>query len=236
MRIVLLLSLAIAAGLALMPARATSEYKYGKGEYVTIRQGLAPNKQLSLASHGEGEYGGDGFHVWLMDEPTHQRIVALEGISSDNILDSAAGAFNALWSQDSHYVGVAHRYSRHEVALDLYRIEGRRAHLIASPSLFKEVTSRDVTEDDDLRVNDAIVEWHGGNRFRLREFRSFVVADDHLLKLLGSYGSVAEKMAGGRLYIEFFANAECELLPGDRVRVIDLEPGKHGDADHWWDP
>ena len=236
MRIPLLISLAVAASLALVPARATSEYKYGKDEYVTIRNGLAPNRQLSLASHGGGEDGDDGFHVWLMTEPAHRRIVALEGISEDKILDSAADAFHALWSQDSRYVGVAHRYSRHEVALDLYRIDGRRADLIASPNLFKEVTSRDVTDDDDLHVNDAIVDWHGGNRFRLREFRSFVVPDDHLLKLLGAYGSVAEKMDGGKLYIEFFANAECELQPGGRVRIIDLKPGKHGDADNWWEP
>jgi len=236
MRILSLLSLSIATGLALMPARATSEYKYGKDEYVTIRGGLAPNKQLSLASHGGGETGDDGFHVWLMTEPAHRRIVALEGISEDNILDSAADAFRALWSQDPRYVGVAHRYDRHQIALNLYRIEGKHAHLITAPNLFKEVTSRDVTDDDDLRVNDAIVEWHGGNRFRLREFRSFVNPDDHLLKLLGAYGSVAEKMDGGKLYIEFFANAECEWLAGDRIRVIDLAPGKHGDADNWWEP
>jgi hypothetical protein len=236
MRILSLLSLSIATGLALMPARATSEYKYGKDEYVTIRGGLAPNKQLSLASHGGGETGDDGFHVWLMTEPAHRRIVALEGISEDNILDSAADAFRALWSQDARYVGVAHRYDRHQIALNLYRIEGKHAHLITAPNLFKEVTSRDVTDDDDLRVNDAIVEWHGGNRFRLREFRSFVNPDDHLLKLLGAYGSVAEKMDGGKLYIEFFANAECEWLAGDRIRVIDLAPGKHGDADNWWEP
>jgi hypothetical protein len=171
-----------------------------------------------------------------MTEPAHRRIVALDGISEDNILDSAADAFHALWSQDSHYVGVAHRYDRHQIALNLYRIEGKRAHPIPAPNLFKEVTSRDVTNDDDLRVNDALVEWHGGNRFRLREFRSFVNPDDHLLKLLGAYGSVAEKMDGGKLYIEFFANAECEWLAGDRVRVIDLAPGKHGDADNWWEP
>ena len=236
MRILSLLSLSIATGLALMPARATSEYKYGKDEYVTIRSGLAPNTQLSLASHGGGETGNDGFHVWLMTEPAHRRIVALDGISEDNILDSAADAFHALWSQDSHYVGVAHRYDRHQIALNLYRIDGKRAHPITAPSLFKEVTSRDVTNDDDLRVNDALVEWHGGNRFRLREFRSFVNPDDRLLKLLGAYGSVAEKMDGGKLYIEFFASAECEWLAGDRVRVIDLAPGKHGDADNWWDP
>jgi len=236
MRTPFLISLAIAAGLALTPARATSEYNYGKDEFVTIRNGLAPNKQLSLASHGAGETGDDGFHVWLMAEPAHRKIVALEDISEGNILDSAAEAFHAFWSTDSRYVGVAHRYSRHEVALDLYRIDGSRARLIASPNLFKEVTKRDVIEDDDLRVLNSIVEWHGGNRFRLREFRSFVVPDDRLLKLLGAYGSVAEKMDGGRLYVEFFANAECELLPGGRVRVIDLTPGKHGDADNWWEP
>jgi hypothetical protein len=236
MRIPLLISFAVVAGLALMPARATSEYNYGKDEYVTIRNGLAPNQQLSLASHGDGEYGTGGFHVWLMAEPAHRRIEALDNISEDNILDSAAEAFHAFWSKDSRYVGVGHRYDRYEVALDLYRIEGRRARLIAAPNLFKEVTSRNVTEGDDLRVYNSIVEWHGGNRFQLKEFRSFVIPDDRLLKLLGAYGSVAEKMDGGKLYIEFFANAECEWLAGDRVRVIDLKPGKHGDADNWWNP
>lgn len=76
-----------------MPARATSEYNCGKDEYVTIRNGLAPNQQLSLASHGDGEYGTGGFHVWLMAEPAHRRIEALDNISEDNILDSAPKPF-----------------------------------------------------------------------------------------------------------------------------------------------
>ena len=54
-----LMSLAIAACLALAPAGATSNHQYAKGEYAVIRDGLAPNKQLSLASHGEGELGDD---------------------------------------------------------------------------------------------------------------------------------------------------------------------------------
>jgi hypothetical protein len=222
--------------LAAMNAQATSNHEYAKGEYAIVSDGLAPSKQVSLAARGEGELGDGDFHVWLMAEPAHRRIAALGGISSDNILDTAADAFHAFWSEDSRYVGVAHRSSRHEVALDLYRIDGRRAHRVAAPSLFKEVTSRDVIEDDDLRGSNSIVEWNGGNRFRLREFRSFVVSSDHLGKLLGAYGSVAEKLDGGRLYVEFFANAECELLAGDHVRVIDLKPGEHGDADGWWGP
>lgn len=235
MRLSLAVSLVLAC-LAVASARATSEYQYGPNEYVIIRDGLAPDKQLALATHGGGERGDDGVHVWLMAEPAHRRLVKLEGIGGDNILDTAADAFHAFWSKDSRRVGVAHRSSRHEVELDLYRIDGRRAHPIESPGLFKEVTSRDVGDSDGLRARNAIVEWKSGNRFVVREFLAFVADDDRLLKLLGKYGTLVEKMDGGRFYIQFFANAECELAPGDRVLVLDLKPGKPGDADKWWDP
>lgn len=233
-----LMSLAIAAclALALAPAGATSNHEYAKGEYAIIRDGLAPNKQLSLASHGDGELGDDHFHVWLMSEPAHRKLVALDDISDDNNLDTAPDAYHAFWSKDSRRVGVAFRSSRHEVTLNLYAIDGRRAHPIKSPDLFKEVTGREVGDDDGLRQRISVVEWKSGNRFVLREFKSFVVDDDRLLKLFGKYGSLAEKMEDGKLFIQFFANAECEWLADNRVHVIDLTPGKPGDADKWWDP
>jgi hypothetical protein len=236
MRLSLPISLAVAACLAAAPAHATSEYSYAKGEYVIIRGGLAPDKQLSLAAHGgDGQGNGDAFHVWLMSEPAHRKLGPLDDIKDDNILDTAADAFHAFWSSEQHRVGVAFRSSRHEVTLNLYRIDGRRAHEIAAPSLFKEVTSREVEEADGLRARNAIVEWKSGDRFVLREFLAFVVDNDRLLKLLGKYGTLAEKMEGGKLTIQFFANAECELRGGDRVRIIALTPGKPGDADTWWD-
>jgi hypothetical protein len=37
---------------------------------------------------------------------------------------------------------------------------------------------------------------------------------------------VTEKLDDGRLAVEFSAEAECELLSGDRYRVIDLRAGK----------
>lgn len=236
MRACVQISFLIAACLVLAPAGATSVHSYGKDEYLTIRGGLAPNKQVSLAAHGGDDEGnGDPFHVWLMAEPAHRKLVALSHIGDDNNLDTAPDAYHAFWSQDSRRVGVAFRSSRHEATLNLYRIDGRRAHEIAGPSLFKEVTSREVAEGDDLRTRSAIVEWHAGNRFLFKEYLSFVADDDGLAKLFGKFGRVAEKLDGGRLYIEFFADAECELLPGDRTRVIDLRPGKPGDADTWWD-
>jgi hypothetical protein len=88
------------------PARATSEHDYAKGEYAVIRHGLAPNKRISVASHGEGEGGTANFHIWLMAEPTHRRIAALDDIGSENNLDSDPDAYHAFWSTDSRYVAV----------------------------------------------------------------------------------------------------------------------------------
>jgi hypothetical protein len=227
--------IALLLGLAAAPACATSIHEYAKGEYAIIRHGLAPDKRLSLASHGEGELGDENFHVWLMAEPVHRKIAVLDDISSHNNLDSGPDAYHGFWSRDSRHVAVAFRSSRHEVTLNLYRVENRRTHPIGGPSLFKEVTSRDVAQKDDLRVSNSIVDWHGRNRFLLREYRSFVASDDKLAKLLGAYGRVAEKLDDGNLVIEFYADAECELLPGDRYRVIDLRPRKPGDSENWWD-
>ena len=78
---------------------------------------------------------------------------------------------------------------------------------------------RDVADSEDQRQRISVVEWHAGNRFLLKEFRSFFVSDDGLAKLLGSYGRVAEKMDDGKLFVQFFVEAECELLPGDSFRV-----------------
>jgi len=214
--------------LAAVPARATSVYSYGKDEYVTLREGLAPNKQLSLAAHGGDENGnGDPFHVWLMSEPAHLKIAVLPDIGGDkeNILDSAADAFRAVWSEESRRVAVLFRSSRQIFEFNLYRIDGRHVDEIIRPDLFKEVTSRDASDGDDERKRIFGVEWRGGNRFVLREFRTFVISDPAFTRLLGKYGRIAEKLDDGKLFVQFAAEADCLVLPGGRTRVIDLRPG-----------
>jgi hypothetical protein len=86
-----------------------------------------------------------------MAEPAHRKIMPLDDISSQNNLDTGPDAYHAQWSADSRHVAVGFRFDRHQVQRNLYAIENRRARLVAGPSLFKEVTSRNIAAGEDVR-------------------------------------------------------------------------------------
>ena len=174
MKSIRILSAILAAILAFaaQPAGATDEHVYARGEYAIIRGGLAPDRRLALASHGECNGGCDQFHVWLMTEPAHRKLAALEEIGDANNLDTAPMAYHAMWSDNSRRVAVKFRSNRRVVQLNLYAIENRRARLIAGPNLFRQATGRDVVvEQDDLRSSFPEIAWTGPDRFRLTEYR-----------------------------------------------------------------
>jgi hypothetical protein len=182
-----------------------------------------------LVSHGEGEGGSDKFHVWLMAEPRHRRIVALDNIGSKNNLDSAPDAYHAFWSKDSRHVAVSFRSNRHVLQLNLYRVENRHARLITGPSLFKDVTSRDIDPQEDLRLSTSEITWKGPNRFQLSEHRLFKTSDSGFMRMLGRYGKMGDQLDDGAFFAEFSAEADCVLASGNRYRVIDLRVGKFED-------
>jgi hypothetical protein len=219
--------------LAVAPAQATDTHEYAKGEYAIIRNGLAPDQTKSLASHGDGDGGSGNFHLWLMAEPAHRRIMALEGIGEDNILDTGPDAYHAFWSKDSRRVAIGFRSERHVVEMNLYQIDGGRAHLVLGPDLFKDVTSREVGGSDDQRSSVPEFEWQGENRFRLRERRLFLTTDPAFLRQLGAYGRIKETLDDGRLSVEFAAEADCVVMPGNRYRIVDLRVGKFREGDDW---
>ena len=219
----------LAALLAAAPVQATDEHTYARGEYAIIRNGLAPDRHVSLAAHGDGERGEINFHVWLMAEPAHRRIASLEDIGSSNNLDTGPDAYRAFWSKDSRHVAVSFRSDRHAAELNLYRIDSRGPHLVLGHSLFKEVTSRNVGSQDDLRESFPQIEWSGPRRFVLREHRLFLTTDTGFAGILGAYGKVTDKLDDGRLLVEFAAEADCKLMPGNRYRVVDLRVGKFDD-------
>ena len=221
--------LAALLALAVTPARATNNHEYAKGEYAIISDGLAPNKRLSLASHGEGEFGSDNFHVWLMAEPAHRKIAALDDISSNNNLDTGPAAYHARWSADSRHVAVSFRSDRHALQLNLYQIENRRAHLVSGPSLFRDVTSRDVDRHVNLRTSTSEITWTGPDRFRLREHRLFQTSDAGFMRRLGRFGKIGDRLDDGGFFAEFSAEADCVLISGNRYRIVDLRVGKFGE-------
>jgi hypothetical protein len=212
--------------LAAAPVRATNEHDYARDEYAIIRDGLSPDKRLSLAAHGDGDGGHGNFHIWLMAEPAHRRIMPLDDISSQNNLDTGPDAYHAKWSADSRHVAVGFRFDRHLVQLNIYSVENRRAHLVGGPGLFKEVTSRNIAGGDDLRRSVPEIEWTGRRRFVLRENHLFKTADPGFIRMLGRFGTVTDKLDDGQMMIEFAAEADCVLLPGHRYRVADLRVGK----------
>src|SRR5207253_2983443 len=103
------------------------------------------------AAHGDGEGGSDNFHVWLMAEPAHRKITTLDAIGSNNNLDTGPDSYRAQWSADSRHVAVSFRSDRHVLELNLYEVERTRTDLIRGPNLFRDVTSRDIGSNDDLR-------------------------------------------------------------------------------------
>jgi hypothetical protein len=208
--------------LAVSPAGATSSHEYAKDEYAVISDGLAPNQRLSLASHGEGELGDGNFHVWLMAEPSHRRIMALANINSSNNLDTGPDAYYAQWSADSRRVAVSFRHQRHEMQLNIYNIEGRRAHLISGPTPFRDVTGREVGRGADIRNGTTEITWTGPRRFKLLQRYLIKTTDPGFMRMLGKYGNVASREADGAMFVEFAAEADCEIMPGHRYRIVDL--------------
>jgi hypothetical protein len=97
--------------LASTDAFATFNYEYRADEYVTISNGISPDRKVAITAHGEGEMGYDNFHLYLFDAVTSKKIGPLEEIA--DILDTGAGAFGAKWAKDSSQVTIVYRVDRH---------------------------------------------------------------------------------------------------------------------------
>lgn len=218
--------LALLLTFAVSPAFATAEHRYGKREYAVIADGRAPNRRLSVASHGEGEFGGENFHVYLMAEPGHRRLAVLDDIGEENNLDHAPQAYSAAWSPDSRYVAISFRTERHIMTLNLYRVEGRRARLVATPDLFRNATGRavQVKVEGDMRTFVPQVTWLTPRRFRLADDRLFVEDDAALADQLGALGKTG-KMDDGRYTIAFSAQAVCTVGRDGRITAGKLAAG-----------
>lgn len=221
---------------------ATAEYDYEPGEYLAAKDGLSPDKQFAIVC------GDNKFGVYLMDAKTKELLGELEEVAKG--LDTAPEAYRVHWSPDSKHVGICSREARHYAANVIYRIENRQAHIVESSELrchavpdFCQLEDK-LTKEADAEKNgietDAIwkirqnaggaeiKEWLSPTRFILFEDSEFKVKDHDLPASLGKYAKVEKEKpydSDVDVYrISFKAEGECELLPGDKSRVISTRP------------
>jgi hypothetical protein len=235
--VVTLVTIVLATILVSGSAGATSNYQYKKGEYAIIHDGLAPNNHYAIASHGEGEFGDEKFHLYLTLEPAHRVATRLDGVGSDNILDTAADAFEAIWAPDSRHVAVTFRRERHVLTLLLYAIDGQTAHLLSGPDPVDEVTRGHKLSLDDYSLRSGIyqVSWIGPTRFQLRQKQLYSAGERKLAEVLGAYGKESASNIpqttndeGNPViwtFVDVAIDAECEVIRGNRYRVVATKPG-----------
>jgi hypothetical protein len=238
---------AVALSLAFVAqAGATAEYDYKPGEFLVIDGGTSPDKKLSIVT---GENKAGEFGVYLRDAQTKKLIGELEEVATG--LDSAPDAYHAHWAPDSRHVGISSRADRHWEPNVIYRIENRRAYVVETPELMcravpdfcalqKELggaLTMDSGEDDDkpwkVRQNESyseIMKWLSPTRFIVKEQSQWQVRERDPSKALGQYGEASkedENDESAALYdVSFDAESECELLPGDKTRVVSTQPVK----------
>ena len=230
MRSALTAQAAVIAGVltwALVQAHATSEHTYEKNEYLVMEGGRAPNKLLSIASHGKGEAGRDDFHLYLMAEPAHRKIAQLPGIGPDDVLDTGPDAYEARWASDSRHVAVGFRSDRHIAEVRLYRIGNARAQIIPVPDLLRRVMKNAPISYQDYAARRLELNWLAPTKFRLEESVAFRVSSSSpaLARILGPFGRESAEQNQASPVLEFSAEAVGELRPGGKYRLLEFKPG-----------
>ena len=185
---------------------------------------MAPDKQHSIAAHGDGELGYDNFHIYLMAEPDHWKIGPLEEIK--DILDTGPEAYTAQWSADLSFAAISYRSDRHIRAINIYRIGARRAYPLDGPLPREAAGIRtDEASGIELRSSSLELTWLSPGRFRLAE-EGVLKATPEIAAKLGKYVSEHEKPAAaseGQVFFDYTAEAECEIT-GGKYKIVRLKP------------
>ena len=231
LRAVVAVALLLGAAFAATSARATAEHDYKKNERLIIDGGLAPNKKLAISV---GLAGDKGPYFFVTTEPAHEVAARLEGIALE--LDTAPEALHAIWAPDSKHVAIVFRTERHVLTMWLYGVDSRHAELIATGDLLDQVTKgKQIAIDDySLRLRTMEISWQDPQRFHLVEKWIFDAPDRKLAQALGSFGKESpndnykDTDSDGKpvwTFVDVAIDADCEIVPGGRFRVITMTPG-----------
>jgi len=102
-----------------------------------------------------------------------------------------------------------------------------------TPSLFGAATKLPDTSDNfDVRSDVTYLTWLGPTTFALKERQTLEIKAPDLPEKLGAFGKLDTEAAGGgasnrpaRRFINFSAEATCQVVPGRGYRILAVRPG-----------
>jgi hypothetical protein len=242
--IALLFALVATAG-----AEAMS-YHYKPGEFLIINGGKSPDKGFSIVS---GEDNAGKFGVYLMDAQTKKVLGALEEVGTD-VDTAPDAYFAHWSPDSTHVGITSRSGDQPWTINTIYRIENQRAYVVETPKLlchavpdFCRLTKElGGAEPEDgvtpwkarqMSSYSQILKWISPTRFTVFEEAKFQVKDRDPAPSVGKYGEVEkfarelddpqhpDDLSNNDLYqLSFTAEGECELLPGDKCKVVRTQP------------
>lgn len=204
------------------PAAATDNYAYRAGEYAIISGGRSPDGRWSVAAHGDDSGGYDGFQLYLMREPAHEKLVPLR---TGDHLDTAPLSNIALWAPDSRSVVILYRTDRHVLEMRLFAVVDGKTRAIKAPSLVDTIGRGHFKPgvQHELLSRYYHVTWPKSDRFTLEEFDTFTAVEPIFNVGLEPYLKVDQESAD-RTITDFSASAVCEITAGGKLRLSGMKP------------
>lgn len=204
------------------PAAATDNYVYRAGEYVTISGGRSPDGRWSIAAHGDGELGYDNFHLYLLREPSHKKLVMLR---TGDHLDTGPLSIVGLWSPDASRVAILYRSDRHIMDLRLFDVTDGKLHRVNVPSLVKVVGQRYFKPGTrrELFGRQYRVVWQKPDHLILEESETFDAAQPAFRPGLEPYLTVNQTNPN-RVFTGFVATARYKVTKTGKLRLLEVRP------------
>ena len=203
-------------------AAATDNYVYRVGEYVTISGGRSPDGRWSIAAHGGGEYGYDGFDLYLMGEPAHKKLASLR---IGEHLDTAPLSNVALWAPDSSHVIVLYRTDRHVLDMRLFSVAAGKVRTIEVPSLVDTIGKGYFKPGVRYELSGCQyrITWWTVGSFALEEFDTLEAAKPVFRPGIEAYVKV-DRWNAQRTFTGFSASAVGEITGRGKLQLSEIKP------------
>jgi len=200
------------------PVAATDNYAYKDGEYVVISGGRSPDARWSVAAHGGGDAGYEHFDLYLMREPSHEKLAPL---GMGDCLDTSPLSIIAVWAPDSKHVALLNRSDRHVLDMRLFAVADGKVQPIKVPLLFDVVGTQHLKQGVHYEFFSRLyrLTWRQGDRFILQGSDTLDAAEPIFDAGLESY-STLDRLGSERVFTEFSAEATCEIRAKGELRLV----------------